>query len=204
MIKKLAKYMKGLWGLAIISASGMIIEAICELALPSIANMIYTNVSNADTNDSDLKAYVIKTGLIMFALAILGLLGGLATMKTSSAASQKFSYRLRKDLYAKISEFSFKNIDTFSTASLTTRMTNDVTMLQNTVMMSLRMLVRAPALLIVSAIFAVSINARLSVILLVMLPIILVIVVLVLKFGFPMFQKMQEKIDAVNLSLIHI
>lgn len=198
MIKKLAKYMKGLWGLAIISASGMIIEAICELALPSIANMIYTNVSNADTNDGDLKAYVIKTGLIMFALAILGLLGGLATMKTSSAASQKFSYRLRKDLYAKISEFSFKNIDTFSTASLTTRMTNDVTMLQNTVMMSLRMLVRAPALLIVSAIFAVSINARLSVILLVMLPIILVIVVLVLKFGFPMFQKMQEKIDAVN------
>lgn len=198
MIKKLAKYMKGLWGLAIISASGMIIEAICELALPSIANMIYTNVSNADANDGDLKAYVIKTGLLMFALAILGLLGGLATMKTSSAASQKFSYRLRKDLYAKTSEFSFKNIDTFSTASLTTRMTNDVTMLQNTVMMSLRMLVRAPALLIVSAIFAVSINARLSVILLIMLPIILVIVVLVLKFGFPMFQKMQKKIDAVN------
>lgn len=198
MIKKLAKYMKGLWGLAIISASGMIIEAICELALPSIANMIYTNVSNADTNDGDLKFYVIKIGLAMFALAIIGLLGGLATMKTSSAASQKFSYRLRKDLYAKTSEFSFKNIDTFSTASLTTRMTNDVTMLQNTVMMSLRMLVRAPALLIVSAIFAISINARLSVILLVMLPIILVIVVLVLNFGFPMFQKMQKKIDAVN------
>lgn len=197
MIKKLAKYMKGLWGLAIISASGMIIEAICELALPSLASNIYHMVDTAaDINTT--KAKVFQYGIFMLLLAVLGLCGGLATMKTSSAASQKFSYRLRKDLYAKISEFSFKNIDTFSTASLTTRMTNDVTMLQNTVMMSLRMLVRAPALLIVSAIFAVSINARLSVILLVMLPIILVIVVLVLKFGFPMFQKMQEKIDAVN------
>ncbi|MCM1114944.1 MAG: ABC transporter ATP-binding protein/permease [Clostridium sp.] len=198
MIKKLAKYMKGLWGLAIISASGMIIEAICELAMPSIANIIYTNVSDAEAGNSDLKAFVLKIGLAMFALAIVGLCGGLATMKASSSASQKFSYRLRKDLYAKISEFSFKNIDTFSTASLTTRMTNDVTMLQNTVMMSLRMLVRAPSLLIVSAIFAVSINARLSLILLIMLPVILIIVVLVLKFGFPMFQKMQKKIDAVN------
>lgn len=197
MIKKLAKYMKGLWGLAIISASGMIIEATCELALPSLASNIYHMVDTAaDINTT--KAKVFQYGIFMLLLAVLGLCGGLATMKTSSAASQKFSYRLRKDLYAKISEFSFKNIDTFSTASLTTRMTNDVTMLQNTVMMSLRMLVRAPALLIVSAIFAVSINARLSVILLVMLPIILVIVVLVLKFGFPMFQKMQEKIDAVN------
>ena len=119
-------------------------------------------------------------------------------MKSSSIVSQKFSYRLRRDLYQKISDFSFKNIDSFSTSSLTTRMTNDITMLQNTVMMSLRMLVRAPALLIVSAVFAVSINAKLSLILLIMLPIMLVIIVLVLKFGFPMFQKMQKKIDNVN------
>lgn len=198
MLKKLAKYMNGLWGLALISASGMIIEAICELALPSIANKIYTHVSGADAQSADLKSYVIKTGIFMFVLAVIGLCGGLATMKTSSSASQRFSYRLRRDLYAKVSDFSFKNIDTFSTASLTTRMTNDVTMLQNTVMMSLRMLVRAPALLIVSAAFAVSINARLSLILLIMLPVILIIVVLVLKFGFPMFQKMQQKIDNVN------
>lgn len=198
MIKKLSKYMKGLWGLALISAGGMIIEAICELALPSIANMIYNRVSTAETGDANIRNYVIKIGLLMFGLAVLGLCGGLATMKSSSVVSQKFSYRLRKDLYAKTSEFSFKNIDVFSTASLTTRMTNDVTMLQNTVMMSLRMLVRAPALLIVSAVFAFSINSRLSLILLIMLPIILIIVVLILKFGFPMFQKMQKKIDTVN------
>jgi len=198
MVKKLSKYMKGLWLLALASASGMIIEAICELALPSIANTVYNRVSTAGANDADIKSYVIKIGLAMFALAVLGLCGGLITMKTSSVVSQRFSYRLRKDLYAKTSEFSFKNIDSFSTSSLTTRITNDVTMLQNTVMMSLRMLVRAPALLIVSAVFAFSINARLSLILLVMLPIILIIVMIILKFGFPMFQKMQKKIDTVN------
>ena len=134
----------------------------------------------------------------MFIMAIIGLCGGLMTMKTSSVVSQKFGYRLRKAMYEKISSFSFKNIDTFSTSSLTTRLTNDVTMLQNTVMMGLRILVRAPALLVVSAFFAFSINAKLSLILLILLPIMLIIIAVFLKFGFPMFQKMQKKIDNVN------
>lgn len=198
MVKKLAGYMKGLWLFALVSAGGMIVEAVCELALPSIANMVYNRVSVAESDTVDLKSYVIKTGMLMFALAMTGLLGGIATMKTSSIAGQKFAYRLRRDLYTKTSEFSFKNIDTFSTASLTTRMTNDVTMLQNTVMMSLRMLVRAPSLLIVSAIFAFRINAKLSMIILFLLPVILAIVVIVLKFGFPLFRKMQKKIDVLN------
>lgn len=189
--------MKGLWGLALVSASGMIIEAICELALPSLANTVYETVQTSATPEST-RSFVIKIGIFMFFLAVMGLAGGLATMKSSSVVSQKFSYRLRKDLFAKINDFSFRNIDHYSTASLTTRMTNDVTMLQNTVMMCLRMLVRAPALLIVSAVFAFSINWRLSLILVIMLPIILIIVLLILKFGFPMFQKMQKKIDNVN------
>ncbi|MDY4607290.1 MAG: ABC transporter ATP-binding protein [Eubacterium sp.] len=198
MLKKLSKYLKGLWYLCVISAIGMIVEAICELALPSIANAVYEKVSATTAGDSDIKMYVIKIGIAMFAMAIVGLLGGLSTMKASSVVSQKFSYRLRKDVYKKISDFSFNNIDKFSTSSLTTRMTNDITMLQNTLMMSLRVLVRAPALLIVSAAFAFSINAKLSMILLVMLPIIIILVAVILKFGFPMFQKMQKKIDNVN------
>ncbi len=198
MIKKLSKYLHGLWHLCFLSACGMIIEAICELALPSIANMVYKNVESAAQNGEDIKLYVIKIGAAMFGLAVVGLAGGLITMKVSSVASQHFSYRLRKALYEKISAFSFKNIDTFSTSSLTTRMTNDVTMLQNTLIMILRILVRAPALLVVSAFFAFSINAKISLILVVMLPIIGVIVALVLKFGFPMFQKMQKRIDNVN------
>lgn len=201
MIKKLAKYINGLWHLCIVSALGMIVEAICELALPSIANMIYEKCAavSGDANAAqDVKSYVIKIGALMFVMAVVGLCGGLATMKASSVVSQKFSYRLRSDMYKKISDFSFKNIDEFSTSSLTTRMTNDVTLLQNTLMMGLRILVRAPALLIVSAVFAFSINAKLSLILVVMLPIMIVIVALILKFGFPMFQKMQKKIDNVN------
>ena len=197
-MKKLSKYLKGLWYLCVVSAIGMIVEAICELALPSIANAVYEKVSATTAGDSNIKMYVIKIGIAMFAMAIVGLLGGLSTMKASSVVSQKFSYRLRKDVYKKISDFSFKNIDKFSTSSLTTRMTNDITMLQNTLMMSLRVLVRAPALLIVSAAFAFSINAKLSMILLVMLPIIIILVAVILKFGFPMFQKMQKKIDNVN------
>ena len=197
MIKKLAKYMKGLWGLAIISASGMIIEAICELALPSLASNIYHMVDNA-VDISATKAKVFQYGIFMLLLAVIGLCGGLATMKTSAIASQKFAYRLRSDMFKKISRFSFKNIDEFSTASLTTRMTNDVTTLQNVVMMSLRILVRVPALLIVSAVFAARINLKMSATLLILLPIFAVIIAVVLKFGFPMFQKMQKRVDSVN------
>lgn len=197
MIKKLAQYMKGLWGLAIISASGMIIEAICELAMPSLASNIYHMVDNA-VDISATKAKVFQYGIFMLLLAVIGLCGGLATMKTSAIASQKFAYRLRSDMFKKISRFSFKNIDEFSTASLTTRMTNDVTTLQNVVMMSLRILVRVPALLVVSAVFAARINPKMSATLLILLPIFAVIIAVVLKFGFPMFQKMQKRVDSVN------
>ena len=198
MIKKLSKYLHGLGWLCMASALGMIIEAICELALPSIANNVYEQVKGANGDTPELKTYIIKIGLLMLLMAIIGLAGGLMTMKTSSVASQNFSYRLRKAMYEKISSFSFKNIDSFSTSSLTTRMTNDITMIQNTFMMVLRIFVRAPALLIVSAFFAFSINAKLSLILLVLLPIILIIIAIILKFGFPMFKKMQKKIDNVN------
>lgn len=198
MLKQLSKYLKGLGWLCVASAAGMIIEAMCELALPSIANSVYEMVKSSTGDPTQLKYKIAKIGLLMLIMAIIGLAGGLMTMKTSSVVSQKFSYRLRKAMYDKISSFSFKNIDTFSTSSLTTRLTNDVTMLQNTVMMGLRVLVRAPALLIVSAVFAFSINAKLSMILLILFPVMIIIIAVILKFGFPMFQKMQKKIDNIN------
>ncbi|MBQ7740762.1 MAG: ABC transporter ATP-binding protein [Eubacterium sp.] len=198
MLKTLMKFMKGMGFLCLISAGGMIIEAICELSLPSIANSVYEDVSNAAQTGIDIKSDVIKIGFAMFAMALLGLAGGLATMRASSVVAQRFSYRLRSAVYDKMSSFSFKNIDSFSTSSLTTRMTNDITMLQNTLMMVLRILVRAPALLLVSAFFAFRINARVSIIVIILLPIIAIIVVIILKIGFPMFQKMQKKIDNVN------
>lgn len=194
MIKKLAKYMKGLWLLCVISASGMIIEAACELSMPKLAELLHSSVEGGTAD----KTVILKFGLGMFLLAIIGLAGGIGTMKASSVAAQRFSYRLRQDVYKKVSDFSFKNIDNFSTSSLTTRMTNDITALQNTLLFGLRMLFRAPALLIVAAVMAVRINPRLSLVLLAVLPVIALIVVLGLKFGFPLFQRMQKKIDNVN------
>ena len=90
MLKKLSKYMKGLWGLAAISAAGMIVEAICELALPSLANSIYQKVDTAASPES-VRTAVILSGLGMLALALLGLFGGVVTMKTSANVSQRFA-----------------------------------------------------------------------------------------------------------------
>lgn len=193
MFKRLMPYMKGYWFLSFVSIVGMAVEAACELALPkTMAKIVDIGIVNGDNE------YIIKMGVYMFILALVGLAGGMTAAKVSSVASQGFAYKIRRAMYENISSFSFKNIDDFSTASLTTRLTNDVTTIQNMVRMILVMLVRAPAMLVISAFYAFSINARLACIILAVLPIILIAVALVMKFGFPMFQKMQKKIDAIN------
>lgn len=193
MFKRLMPYMKGYWFLSFVSIVGMAVEAACELALPkTMAKIVDIGIVNGDNE------YIIKMGVYMLILALVGLAGGMTAAKVSSVASQGFAYKIRRAMYGNISSFSFKNIDDFSTASLTTRLTNDVTTIQNMVRMILVMLVRAPAMLVISAFYAFSINARLACVILAVLPIILIAVALVMKFGFPMFQKMQKKIDAIN------
>ena len=193
MFKRLMPYMKGYWFLSFVSIVGVAVEAACELALPkTMAKIVDIGIVNGDNE------YIIKMGVYMLILALVGLAGGMTAAKVSSVASQGFAYKIRRAMYENISSFSFKNIDDFSTASLTTRLTNDVTTIQNMVRMILVMLVRAPAMLVISAFYAFSINARLACVILAVLPIILIAVALVMKFGFPMFQKMQKKIDAIN------
>ena len=99
--------MKGLWGLAAISAAGMIVEAICELALPSLANSIYQKVDTAASPES-VRTAVILSGLGLLALALLGLFGGVVTMKTSANVSQRFAYRLRGDITARSAIFPLR------------------------------------------------------------------------------------------------
>lgn len=199
---KLMKFLKGLWFAAIVGSLGMVLEASCQLYLPKIMGRIIDNgvtpVINGTITAADGRAYVFKEAVVMIIVALVAIAGGITCMKLSSDVSQKFAARIRNAMFKKISSFSFKNIDEFSTASLTTRLTNDVTMIQNVTMMILRMLIRMPSLLIVASFFAVSINARLASMLLFALPLILIAAGVVMKIGFPMFRKMQKKIDALN------
>lgn len=193
MVKKLSKYMNGYWKYVFCGTIAMIIEVACELMLPSLmARIVDDGIPNGN------KTLIIKLGAAMVGLALVGMLGGITCAKFSAVASQGFAAQVRGSMFNKITDFSFHNIDTFSTASLTTRLTNDVTNLQMMIMMSLRILVRAPAMLILAASFAISINKELSAVILFVLPVILIAVGLIMKFGYPMFRKLQKKIDGLN------
>lgn len=190
---KLKKYMHGLWFSAIIGSLGMIVESVGQLLLPKImGKIIDEGISLQD------KRYILVQGAMMVVVALVSIAGGVFCMMESSIVSQRYAARLRSAMFKKISAFSFKNIDEFSTASLTTRLTNDVTTIQNMVMMGLRMMIRVPSLLIVACVLAFRINAKLSSMIFLSLPVIAIVVGVVLKFGFPMFQKMQKRIDAIN------
>lgn len=193
MIKKLKGYMNGYWKYVFIGTLAMILEVGCELMLPSImAKIVDEGIPNGNVG------MIVKLGVLMLALAALGMTGGITCSKFSAVASQGFAAKLRGSMFNKISGFSFHNIDTFSTASLTTRLTNDVTNLQMMIMMSLRILVRAPAMLVLAAFMSFSINAKLSATIFFVLPILIIAVGIIMKVGFPMFKKMQRRIDAVN------
>lgn len=199
---RLIKFLKGLWFASIVGSLGMVLEAACQLYLPKLMGKIIDNgvtpVLNETMSAADGRAYVLKEAVVMILVSLVAILGGITCMKLSSEVSQKYASRIRNAMFKKISSFSFKNIDEFSTASLTTRLTNDVTMIQNMTMMILRMLIRMPSMLIVASFFAVSINPKLASMLLFALPLIIIAVGIVMKVGFPMFKKMQKKIDALN------
>ena len=142
--------------------------------------------------------YIANIGLIMVTLALVAIIGGVFNMWLTSKGSMGFGANLRDALFEKLQSFSFKNIDQFSTASLVTRLTNDVNNLQQTFMMSLRILMRAPMMLIVSFILAYSINPELSIVLAVAIPLLILFVILILKLAVGRFKVMQEKIDAIN------
>lgn len=199
---KLMKYLHGLWFAAIAGSFGMVVEAACQLYLPKIMGRIIDNgvtpVINGTMSAADGNAFILKEAVVMIIVSLVAIVGGITCMKLSSDVSQKYAARIRNAMFKKISSFSFKNIDEFSTASLTTRLTNDVTMIQNMTMMILRMMIRMPAMLVFASFFAVTINAELASMMLFALPVIVIAVGIVMKVGFPMFKKMQKKVDALN------
>lgn len=195
-MKKLLAYLKPYWKLAILGPFAMFVEVACDLMQPNLMSQIVDE--GIKTGNLD---FVIKTGLHMVLIAIIGIAGGIGCSFFAGIVSQSFGADLREDLYRRVENFSFKNIDKFTTGSLITRLTNDVVQLQTAVLVMMRMMVRTPLLLVGSFIMAVRINARLALILIVCLPILLILGYLLIKKAMPFFTKVQQALDKVNTIL---
>ena len=171
----------------------MIVEVIGEVALPKfMANII--NVGAAEHNVS----YIVGMGITMIITALLMMIGGIGGAYFGAKASISFAADLRRDVFDKVQQFSFANLDQFSTGSLVTRLTNDITQVQNLINMALRMMLRAPGMLIGALIMALAMNVQLSLVVLVVIPILITLITIVIKIAFPKFDIMQKKLDALN------
>lgn len=192
-MKKFVKYMKGNWRAAVLAPLFIIIDTLGMVVQPYfISKIIDVGIANGDIN------YIIRTGIIMMVLAIVAIAGGFLAMFFSSKAAYGFGRNIRKDMISKIQEFSFSNINKFSTSSLITRMTNDVEILVNLVQMMLRMFIRAPFMLVAGVVMMLVLSPRLSLIFLVLIPILGILMYFIMKKAFPLFRVVQEKIDRVN------
>ncbi len=174
----------------------MLVEVVGEVVMPKLlANIINIGIPNGDT------AYIVEMGFAMAGMAVLMMLGGVGGAYFSAKAAVSFATALRKDAFQKVQEFSFANLDKFSTGSLVTRLTNDITQLQNIINMGLKLMFRAPGMLIGALIMAVLMNARLAVVIAVVIPLLVIALVLVMKAAFPKFNVMQKKLDRLNSSV---
>ena len=194
MIKKLWPYTRGhrhFIVLGVLCSGG---EAVFELLLPLVmADIVDTGIPAGDT------AFILRKGLQMVLMALVSMALGIGSAFLSSRAGQGFGAQLRKAQYDHVQEYSFRNIEKFSTASLVTRLTSDCNMLQMSLMMGMRLLVRAPVMLVSALILAVSISLKLSRVFLVAMPLLLVMIALVIRYISPMFTVFQERTDDLNL-----
>ena len=196
MIKKLAPYMKKYKTPLILGVLCAALEATFELLIPLVmAQIVDVGISTGDTG------YTIKMGLLMVVMAAISLSFGLGLSKFSAIAGQGFGAELRQAEYEKIQTYSFKNIEKFSTASLITRLTTDITMIQNSLTMGIKLLVRAPMMLIVACILSVTISPKLAMIFLVSMPVLIISIGLIIKNVKPRFEVMQGKIDNLNTTV---
>ena len=196
MIKKLAACVGEYKKFAIATPFIMLGEAVMDIVLPLImANMIDYGIQAKDMG------YTIRMGLLMILCTLFALICGAGGGITAAHAATGFAKNLRAKLFKKVQTFSFSNIDRFSTASLVTRLTTDVTNTQNAFQMLIRMAVRSPVMLIGAAIMAIRINPELSAIFLVVIPILGISLFLIMSKAHPRFEAMMEKYDALNNSV---
>ena len=195
-MKRYWKYVKPYLPAFIIGPLLMIVEVIGEVVLPKLmANIINVGVTNGSAG------YITGTGALMVLVALLMMAGGVGGAYFGAKAAVSFAADLRKDAFDKVQTFSFANLDQFSTGSLVTRLTNDITQVQNLVNMALRMMLRAPGMLIGALIMAFVMNAELAVIVLIVIPILVGAITILIKVAFPKFKIMQKKLDALNSNI---
>jgi ATP-binding cassette subfamily B multidrug efflux pump len=194
MIKKLFPYIKGFEKDAILSPLLIVIEAVCELFLP----LYMANIIDIGLNGDGGMSYIWKAGAIMAALSAISLLTGIGAAKSAARAGQGFGRNLRGAMFAQIQSFSFADIDRFSSASLITRLTNDVSTIQMSVMLGLRMLVRAPVQLVSALVVCLALNARLTLVIAAVIPLMSTAIYFLMKAARKLFTAMQQKIDALN------
>lgn len=193
-MKRWFKYIKPYMLYFITGPLCMIVEVVGEVFMPFFMAQIINNYSAGNLTVGSSLWYMVG----MIATALCMMIGGVGGAYFGAKASVNFAADIRSDVYRKVQAFSFANIDRFSTGSLVTRLTNDVTQLQNFVNMLLRMALRAPGMMIGALIMAIALEPRLSMIFVVSIPVLLAAVFIITKMGFPRFTRMQAKIDRLN------
>ena len=194
MIRKLFPYTKGYRHLIVLGVLCSAGEAVLELLLP----LAMSDIVNFGIEAGD-RQYILATGLKMIVMAMLALACGVGAAALAAKAAMGFGANLRRAEYEKVQQFSFSNIERFSTASLITRLTSDVASVQMTLMMGMRMFVRAPSMLITALVMALILSARLSRVFLVVIPLLMIAVVLVIRKVGPYFTSLQSATDDLNL-----
>lgn len=186
-MKFMNKYIKKYWKPFCLAVACLTVEAASDLMQPTImAKIVDIGVAGKQMD------YVIRMGLIMLMITVVGALGAVSRNIISSNVSQKFGAELRSDLFKKIQGMSFENIDNFDTASLVTRLTNDVTQVQNFVNGLMRIFVKAPLLCVGSIIMAVRLNPRMSLVFVGVIPIVGLLIFMNMKICYPFFIKIQK------------
>ncbi len=188
------KYAKPYLSSFIIGPILMIVEVIGEVVMP----LLLSNIIDYGVNGGRGIYYILTMGISMIITALCMMAGGVGGAYFAIKASSGFANDLRKDMFNKIQKFSFTNIDSFNTGSLITRLTNDITQVQNMIQMMLRLALRAPGMLIGALIMAFSLNSKLALVILCVIPMLGLAIYSILKVAFPRFKIMQKMLDALN------
>lgn len=173
----------------------------CEVVMEIFIPLLMSKIIDVGIKGGGGVSYVVKVGALMVVMSLASLAFGVLSGKYASVASTGFAKNLRKKMFDRIQDFSFANVDKFSTASLVTRMTTDITFVQHAFMMVIRMMVRSPVMLVSATILAVSINAKLARVFFVAIPVLAIALALISTKAFPLFKQMFTKYDKMNSSV---